>query len=46
MPEGDLLWEPSREFRGRAYITGFMERRGFRSYDELWRWSVEDLDNL
>ena len=43
MPEGELLWEPSRELRERACIAGFMERRGFDSYDELWRWSVEDL---
>src|SRR2546423_9010608 len=46
MPEGDLLWEPSPETRKRARITGFMERRGFGSYDELWRWSVEDLDGF
>src|SRR4051794_40561067 len=44
MPEGDLLWEPSPEVRERARITGLMERRGFESYDELWRWSVEDLE--
>src|SRR4051794_36611712 len=24
----------------------FMRERGFESYDELWRWSVEDLDGF
>src|SRR3954453_8471674 len=46
MPEGGLLWEPPPAVRERAAITGFMERRGFGSYDELWRWSVEDLEGF
>src|ERR671937_904312 len=46
MPEGELLWEPSRELRERAWITGFMDRRRFESYNELWRWSVRDLEGF
>src|ERR671916_247661 len=42
MREGDLLWEPS----GPSKMGAFMEARGFSSYDELWRWSVEDLDGF
>ncbi len=48
--EGDLLWTPSDERKARANITRYIawlrESRGlsFRSYEELWRWSVEDLE--
>src|SRR2546422_230851 len=50
--EGALLWEPSREDRARANITRYLawltETRGlaFGSYDELWRWSVTDLEGF
>ena len=50
VPEGALLWEPPAELRARAKVTGYMEwlarERGLRfgSYDELWRWSVTQLD--
>lgn len=45
--EGDLLWVPSARRQSRANITRYMswlaERgRAFHSYDDLWRWSVED----
>ncbi|MCY4624642.1 MAG: acetoacetate--CoA ligase [Chloroflexi bacterium] len=48
--EGDLLWSPSEERKAQANITRYMawlrESRGldFGSYDELWRWSVDDLE--
>jgi acetoacetyl-CoA synthetase len=42
--EGDLLWEPSEEVRRRARVGVFMDERGLGSYDELWRWSVTELD--
>ncbi|MBV9817237.1 MAG: acetoacetate--CoA ligase [Solirubrobacterales bacterium] len=48
--EPQLLWEPSAEAVRNAIITRFQEwladRRGLtlRSYDELWRWSVDDLE--
>jgi len=48
--EGDLLWTPSREFVDQAQITLFIRWLGktrslsFEEYDDLWRWSVEDID--
>lgn len=39
---GERLWSPSAERRRRAHVSGFIERHGFSSYDELWRWSCED----
>ncbi len=50
--EGTLLWEPSREFKDNAYITRYMrwlkENRdlSFGDYNELWQWSVEDLEGF
>jgi acetoacetyl-CoA synthetase len=49
---GDLLWEPSAELVERSRLTGFMRwlerERGlsFGGYDELWQWSVDDLDGF
>ncbi len=48
--EGDVLWEPSPAFRERTEVMRFMRwlaaERGlsFGSYDELWRWSVTELE--
>ena len=42
MREGDLLWEP----RGGSKLADFMRERGVEEYDELWRWSVEDLEGF
>ena len=48
--EGDLLWTPTAERKSQANITRYMawlrDTRGlhFASYDDLWRWSVEDLE--
>jgi acetoacetyl-CoA synthetase len=48
--EGALLWEPSEDQKARANLTRYLawlrQTRGltFRSYDELWRWSVDDLE--
>jgi acetoacetyl-CoA synthetase len=48
--EGDLLWTPSPARIERSHLTAFMrwlarERAlKFRSYDELWQWSVDDLE--
>jgi acetoacetyl-CoA synthetase len=49
---GELLWEPSAELVERSRMTEFirwLEReRGlsFAGYEELWRWSVDDLDGF
>src|SRR3954465_4275456 len=43
---GELLWEPSEERRQRAVMTRFMRERGFDTYEELWQWSVDDLEGF
>jgi acetoacetyl-CoA synthetase len=46
------LWEPSPQERERAEMTRFMrwagERRGraFADYDELWHWSVTEIEDF
>jgi acetoacetyl-CoA synthetase len=48
----ELLWEPSPERIERATITRYQdwlrEQRGleFSDYQELWKWSVDDLDGF
>ena len=48
--EGALLWEPPDDVVSAANVTAYMrwlrEARGlgFDTYQELWRWSVTDLD--
>ena len=48
--EGDLLWTPSEERKAQANITNYMawlrrsRRLDFAGYEELWRWSVDDLE--
>jgi acetoacetyl-CoA synthetase len=47
-----VLWQPSEAFAERTRMRAFMrwlaEERDVHvaSYDELWRWSVEDLDTF
>ena len=47
---GKLLWEPPAELIERARLTEYMRwlesERGlrFEGYEELWQWSVEDLE--
>jgi acetoacetyl-CoA synthetase len=46
------LWQPSAEDRERAEMTRFMDwagerrGRGFADYDELWRWSVQEIEEF
>jgi acetoacetyl-CoA synthetase len=48
--EGQLLWEPSESFKDESLIAEYMrwlaeaQACSFESYEELWRWSVNDLD--
>ena len=51
--EVEVLWTPSAERVERATITRFarwvQETRGVdvtASYDELWQWSVDDLERF
>jgi acetoacetyl-CoA synthetase len=49
---GDILWEPPADLRQSTEIGRFMEfaegRNGVRfgGYDDLWRWSVHDLQGF
>ena len=46
------LWVPTPESLERAEITRYLRRleertgRRFDSYDDLWQWSVDDLDGF
>src|ERR687895_1706597 len=44
MREGQLLWTPSAPES--TELARFMRARGFSEYDELWRWSVQDLEGF
>ena len=50
--KGELLWEPSAELVERARLTEYMRwleaELGLRfgGYEELWRWSVDDLEGF
>lgn len=49
--EGTLLWQPSAQRLARSHLTHYLawlEKRGrrFANYDELWQWSVTDLDGF
>ncbi|MFI7294835.1 acetoacetate--CoA ligase [Streptomyces sp. NPDC050121] len=50
--EGELLWTPGPQRLAEANMTGFLDwlvrERGqrFDDYDELWRWSVTDLQGF
>ena len=52
LAQGDVLWTPPADARERYVIgryLGWLEReRGlsFDGYDELWRWSVSDLEGF
>jgi acetoacetyl-CoA synthetase len=41
-----LLWEPPAELVERAVMTRYMRERGLSTYEELWRWSVTNLDGF
>src|SRR5918998_1615760 len=42
------LWEPPAELVEGSLMTRYMRwlDRGFETYDDLWRWSVGDLDGF
>ncbi len=45
---GEIVWTPSEEWVERTHLYGFMKTApGSPSdYEELWRWSVEDISGL
>ena len=46
MPEGTKLWAPPAALRERSHMARLMADRGAGAYDELWRWSVDDLEGF
>src|SRR5215213_8184224 len=44
--EGRVLWEPPHELLSESKMALYMRARGCSSYEELWRWSVEDLEGF
>jgi acetoacetyl-CoA synthetase len=50
--EGRILWQPSEEVRRRANLTRFQEwlaareGRSLATYDALWTWSVQHLEEF
>jgi acetoacetyl-CoA synthetase len=51
-PAPEKLWEPSAELVERSRLREYMHwleaecGRSFATYDELWRWSVDDLEGF
>ena len=52
LTQGQVLWEPPPDARERTALGGYLgwlERErglGFVGYEDLWRWSVSDLDGF
>ena len=51
MTQGKLLWQPDSNFVRRTNMhayTKWLESRGlrFKGYDELWKWSVDDIEGF
>ena len=51
MAEPEILWQPPADVRERTRIGRYLEwmagrGRTFADYDELWRWSVDDLEGF
>jgi len=50
--QGEVLWAPPPDVRERTAIGAYLawlrdaHGRDFETYDELWRWSVTDLDGF
>jgi acetyl-CoA synthetase len=42
-PRGAIVWQPDRDVRARAQLTRFLEFTGKADFDELYRWSIEDI---
>ena len=46
MKQGDVLWRPTEDALERSELARYMRPLGFESYEDLWRWSVTDLDGF
>ncbi|MFN2484992.1 MAG: acetoacetate--CoA ligase [Candidatus Limnocylindria bacterium] len=51
-PTPEILWQPSADARERSRIGDYMtwlertRQLAFGTYDDLWRWSVDDLEGF
>jgi acetoacetyl-CoA synthetase len=43
---GDLLWAPPDDLLENSAMARLLRERGLSTYDELWRWSVDDLEGF
>jgi len=43
MSENPILWQPTDERIQASAMHRFMHRYGFRTYDDLYRWSIDDM---
>ena len=49
---GKVIWEPSEEWRNKAVLTNYKkwlkDKKGleFNGYNELWKWSVDELESF
>src|SRR3954451_19663833 len=41
-----VLWTPPDSLLQRCQLGAYRRERGFDTYDELWRWSVESLEDF
>ncbi len=51
MPKPELLWEPTKEWIEGSNMTRYIEWLGseglhFRKYEDLWRWSVAEVERF
>ncbi|MGE6376986.1 acetoacetate--CoA ligase [Peribacillus muralis] len=52
LTDGQIIWEPTNEQIGQTVLTHYMkwlkEKKGltFQAYHELWKWSVEELEEF
>jgi len=42
----EIVWRPYGDYLERSNVRRFMERHGLGSYEELVRWSVEDVERF
>src|SRR4051812_27683868 len=42
----EVCWEPSADYIARSNLKRFMDRYGLRTYDDLVRWSTDDISRF
>ncbi len=46
MSENPIVWQPSEERRKASSMYGFMQACNFENYDDLYRWSITDIESF